>query len=295
MREDGRQGQDGMTYSELADSGVSRLKEAGFEEARMDVRHLLLHVSGKNPVVLLCDGAEEVPEEQVQSFYRLLEQRMQHMPVQYITGEQEFCGLKFLVRPGVLIPRPETELLAEAVIRDSAGKRVLDLCTGSGCIAVAVAVLGTPEFTAATDCSEQALQTARENAALHSAEITFFQGDLLESVTGEYDIIVSNPPYICSGVIDGLMPEVRDFEPRPALDGGEDGLYFYRRICREAKGYLRKNGRLLLEIGYDQGRAVEDLLLAEGYQEIEVKKDYAGLDRMVFAVLPDKNKENDNV
>lgn len=284
-----------MTYSELADSGISRLKEAGFEEARMDVRHLLLHVSGKNPVALLCDEAEEVPEEQVQSFYRLLEQRMQHMPVQYITGEQEFCGLKFLVRPGVLIPRPETELLAEAVIRDSAGKRVLDLCTGSGCIAVAVAVLGTPGLTAAADCSEEALRTARENAVLHSAEITFFQGDLLEPVTGEYDIIVSNPPYICSGVIDGLMPEVRDFEPRPALDGGEDGLYFYRRICREAKGYLRKNGRLLLEIGYDQGRAVEELLLAEGYQEIEVKKDYAGLDRMVFAVLPDKNKENDNV
>lgn len=284
-----------MTYSELADSAVSRLKAAGFEEARSDVRHLLLHVSGMTLAALLCDGAREVPKEQAQRVYELLEQRIQHRPVQYITGEQEFCGLKFLVRPGVLIPRPETELLTEAVIRSSAGKRVLDLCTGSGCIAVTVAKLGAPEFTAASDCSEPALRTARENAALHGVEITFFQGDLLEPVTGKYDIIVSNPPYICSGVIDGLMPEVRDFEPRPALDGGEDGLYFYRRICREAKGHLRKDGRLMFEIGYDQGRAVAELLLAEGYREIEVKKDYAGLDRMVFAVLPDQNKENNNV
>lgn len=284
-----------MTYSELADSGVSRLKEAGFEEARSDVRHLLLYVSGMSLATLLCDGAREVPKEQERQFYRLLEQRLRHMPVQYITGEQEFCGLRFLVGPGVLIPRPETELLAEEAVRRSAGKRVLDLCTGSGCIAVTVAVLGTPELTAAADCSEEALRTARENAALHGVELTFFQGDLLEPVTGEYDVIVSNPPYICSGVIDGLMPEVRDFEPRPALDGGEDGLYFYRRICREAKGYLRRNGSLLLEIGYDQGSAVAGLLLVEGYREIEVKKDYAGLDRMVFAVLPDKNKENDNV
>lgn len=295
MREDGRQRQDGMTYSELADSAVSRLKAAGFEEARSDIRHLLLHVSGMTLAALLCDGAREVPKEQAQRFYELLEHRIQHRPVQYITGEQEFYGLKFLVRPGVLIPRPETELLTEAVIRSSAGKRVLDLCTGSGCIAVTVAKLGAPEFTAASDCSEPALRTARENAALHGVEITFFQGDLLEPVTGKYDIIVSNPPYICSGVIDGLMPEVRDFEPRPALDGGEDGLYFYRRICREAKGHLRKDGRLMFEIGYDQGREVAELLLAEGYREVEVKKDYAGLDRMVFAVLPDQNKENNNV
>lgn len=284
-----------MTYSELADNGVSRLMAAGFEEARTDVRRLLLYVSNMSPVELLCNGKEEVPEEQMRHFAELLKQRVRHVPVQYITGEQEFCGLPFRVRPGVLIPRPETELLAEAVFALSAGKRVLDMCTGSGCIAVAVSKLGAPEFMAAADCSETALQTARENAALHGADITFFQGDLFEPVTGEYDIIVSNPPYIRTGVIDGLMPEVRDFEPHLALDGREDGLYFYRKICREAKKFLRRDGRLMFEIGHDQAGEVADLLEKEEYQEITVKKDYAGLDRMVFAVRPDKNKENKDV
>ncbi|MCH5274030.1 MAG: peptide chain release factor N(5)-glutamine methyltransferase [Lachnospiraceae bacterium] len=284
-----------MTYSELTDSGVLRLKEEGFTEARTDVRQILMYVGGMNLAELLFDGAKEVPKEQELHFWKLLEQRMRHMPVQYMTGEQEFCGLKFRIRPGVLIPRPETELLAEEVFKRSAGKRVLDLCTGSGCIAVTVSKLGAPEFTAASDVSETALRTAEENAALNGADITFFQGDLFETVTGEYDIIVSNPPYIKTGVINGLMPEVKEFEPHLALDGGEDGLVFYRRICKEAKKFLRQNGRLMFEIGHDQGREVSDLLESENYREIEIKKDYAGLDRMVFAVWPDKNKENKDV
>lgn len=275
-----------MTYSELVAAGITELTADGFEEARTDVRDLVFYACGMDFMALLRDGAEEAPEEQCRVFFDLLTERKKHVPVQYLTGEQEFCGLKFMVRPGVLIPRPETELLTEAVFRSAAGKRVLDLCTGSGCIAVTVAKLGTPAFVAASDASAEALTVARENARLQHTEITFFQGDLFEHVEGIYDIIVSNPPYIKSEAVELLMPDVRDFEPRMALDGKEDGLYFYRRICAEAKAYLKPGGSLMLEIGYDQGKTVPELLAAEGYIKIEVKKDYAGLDRMVFAVRP---------
>ncbi|MBQ9768276.1 MAG: peptide chain release factor N(5)-glutamine methyltransferase [Lachnospiraceae bacterium] len=275
-----------MTYSELVAAGVNELSAAGFEEARTDVRDLVFYVCGMDFTALLRDGGEKVPPEQEKRFFDLLTERKKHVPVQYLTGEQEFCGLKFSVRPGVLIPRPETELLAEAVFRASAGKRVLDMCTGSGCIAVTVAKLGTPSFVAASDYSAEALVIAKENAVLQGAEVTFFQGDLFETVEGMYDIIVSNPPYIKSEVVEELMSDVRDFEPRMALDGKADGLYFYRRICAEAKKYLNPGGRLMFEIGYDQGETVPELLRAEGYTGIEVKKDYAGLDRMVFAVWP---------
>lgn len=275
-----------MTYSELMTTGVEELTAAGFEEARTDVRELLLFACGMDFMALLRDGADKVPKEQTERFFSLLRQRKKHIPVQYLTGEQEFCGLRFLVRQGVLIPRPETELLAEAVFQDCAGKRVLDMCTGSGCIAVTVAKLGAPDFVAASDVSAEALAVAKENAILHEAEVTFFYGDLFKPVEGAYDIIVSNPPYIKTEEVKRLMPEVREFEPDLALDGKADGLYFYRRLCAEAKEYLRPGGRLMLEIGYDQGQTVPELLTAAGYAEIEVRKDYAGQNRMVFATRP---------
>jgi release factor glutamine methyltransferase len=280
-----------MTYSELVADGVKRLTDAGFEEARTDVRALLFSACDMDFMTLLRDGAMQVPKEQEQRFLEMLQERLKHVPVQYITGEQEFCGLRFCVQPGVLIPRPETELLAEAVFRESSGKRVLDMCTGSGCIAITVAKLGQAAFVAASDYSGDALAIARKNAELQEADVTFCQGDLFENVEGTYDIIVSNPPYIKSSVVDELMPEVREYEPRLALDGTEDGLLFYRWICAEAKVLLVSGGRLMFEIGHDQGITVPDILLAEGYVSIEVKKDYAGLDRMVFAVWPGDNKE----
>ena len=280
-----------MTYSELMAEGVKQLTEAGIEEARTDARILLFHACGVDFMTFLRDGTLPVPEEEEACFRELLARRRKHEPVQYITGEQEFCGLCFRVQPGVLIPRPETELLAEEVFTDAKGKRVLDMCTGSGCIAVTVAKLGAPAYAAASDYSGEALAIARKNAELLDADVTFFQGDLFERVEGVYDIIVSNPPYIRSSVVDGLMPEVRDFEPRMALDGTEDGLLFYRRIAAEAKMYLTPGGRLMFEIGHDQGETVPEILSAEGYVSIEVKKDYAGLDRMVFAVWPGDNKE----
>ena len=280
-----------MTYSELMADGVKLLTDAGFPEARTDVRVLLFHACNLDFMSFLRDGEMQAATEQEERFREMLERRMNHEPVQYITGEQEFCGLSFCVQPGVLIPRPETELLAEAVFTDAKGKRVLDMCTGSGCIAVTVAKLGGPAFTAASDYSTEALAVAKENAKRLDADVTFFQGDLFENVEGAYDIIVSNPPYIKSKVIEELMSEVKDFEPRMALDGTEDGLLFYRRITAEAKRYLNPGGRLMFEIGHDQGDEVADLLAAEGYGSIEVKKDYAGLNRMVFAVWPGDNKE----
>ncbi len=280
-----------MTYSELVATGVQKLTKAGFLEARTDARALLYHVTGMDFMTLLRDGALQAEKEQEEQFFVLLAERMKHVPVQYIVGEQEFCGLRFSVQPGVLIPRPETELLAEATFTQSAGKRVLDMCTGSGCIAVTVAKLGKPAFVAASDYSSEALAVAKKNAELLDADVMFFQGDLFEHVEGVYDIIVSNPPYIQSRVIEDLMPEVRDFEPRMALDGRSDGLLFYRRIGKDAKKYLKPGGKLMFEIGHDQGKTVPAILLAEGYREIEVKKDYAGLDRMVFAVWPGDNKE----
>lgn len=284
-----------MNYSELMTTGIQKLSQAGFEEARTDVRSLLFYVCKIDYMTFLRDADSEVTKEQEQIFYNLLEERLKHVPVQYLIGEQEFCGLVFQVRPGVLIPRPETELLAEAVFRASEGKRVLDMCTGSGCIAVTVAKLGKPQSVAASDYSEAALEIAKENAGRQEVPITFYQGDLFENVEGIYDIIVSNPPYIKTAVVEELMPEVKDYEPHLALDGKEDGLHFYRRIAGEAKDYLCPGGRLMFEIGYDQGEEVSRLLDAEGYKEIEVKKDYAGLDRMVFAVWPGESKENRNV
>ena len=280
-----------MTYSELMADGVRQLTDAGFSEARTDVRILLFHACGLDFMSFLRDGDLQAQAEQEEYFRGMLARRMNHEPVQYIIGEQEFCGLRFLVQTGVLIPRPETELLAEAVFTTAKGKRVLDLCTGSGCIAVTVAKLGAPVFTAASDYSAEALAVAKKNAELQDVPVTFFHGDLFENVEGTYDIIVSNPPYIKSKVVEELMPEVKDFEPRMALDGTEDGLLFYRRIVAEAKVFLNPGGRLMFEIGHDQGEEVSGLLYDAGYEEIEVKKDYAGLDRMVFAVWPGDNKE----
>ena len=281
-----------MTYSEVMEKAVRELTEAGFEEARTDVRELMEFVSKKSRTELLFCGNDTIPREQKEQFSSLLASRKEHMPVQYLTEVQEFCGLNFRVNENVLVPRPETELLAEAVFRQSEGKRVLDMCTGSGCIAITVAKLGKPALVAASDASEGALLVAKQNASENEAEVEFFCGDLFETVTGCYDIIVSNPPYIKTAVIEDLMAEVREFEPRMALDGKEDGLYFYRRICEEAKAFLVPGGRLMFEIGHDQGEAVPELLREAGYEAVEVKQDYAGLDRMVFAVWPDKNKEN---
>lgn len=280
-----------MTYLQALEEGSRRLSAAGIEEARQDAGLLLSYITRMGRAELFFRETESVSEAERACFFELIGKRAQRIPLQYITGEQEFCGLRFAVREGVLIPRPETELLAEAVFTSCAGKKVLDLCTGSGCIAVTVAKLGSPALTAAADISEEALGIAKENARFHQARVRFFCGDLLECVEGRYDVIVSNPPYVRRNVIVALMPEVREHEPELALDGGEDGLLFYRRIIFAAPDFLEPDGRLMFEIGHDQGGDVRELMERRGFAEVEVKKDYAGLDRMVFGVWKETRGE----
>jgi release factor glutamine methyltransferase len=191
-------------------------------------------------------------------------------------------GLSFLVDERVLCPRQDTEVLVEEVLRHLMdGSRILDICTGSGCILLSLLHFSNDCEGVGVDLSEDALEVAKANAERLGIDATFLHSDLCEKVEGQFDMVVSNPPYIASDVIPGLMPEVRDHEPRMALDGGVSGLDFYERIIPQAREHLRPGGMLFFEIGADQGEAVKALMEAQKFAEVEVIKDYAGLDRVV--------------
>lgn len=275
-----------MTYRELLADAEKALKSAGIEEYKEDAWCLFSesfqmsrssYFAKSMEPALGCDREKRCMDEWIAK-------RQKHIPLQYITGHREFMGLDFLVNENVLIPRFDTELLVEEVCRYSRGKRVLDVCTGSGCIAVSVAVLGGAKKVDALDISAAALKLAEENAKRLQADVAFYESDLFAGIEGKYDCIVSNPPYIESGEIENLAAEVAGFEPRLALDGGEDGLDFYRRIIGQAKKHLPAGGMLFFEIGYNQGEAVLELLRSNGYGRKSLKKDFAGLDRVVSAV-----------
>ena len=221
--------------------------------------------------------------EQTEEFRSLLSKRAERIPLQYITGVQEFMGLSFKVNSNVLIPRQDTEtLVEEALKRVRPGMRVLDMCTGSGCVLVSI-LKNVPNVEGyGYDISKQALVVAKENARMNGVSAVFERSDLFENVTGEFDVIVSNPPYIRSGDIPQLMPEVANFEPIAALDGKEDGLYFYRKMIEQAGSYLRPGGALMFEIGWDQGRYVSELMRDAQYQEVRIVKDLARNDRVVI-------------
>lgn len=281
-----------MNYKEIYDYGVGELARAGIEENRLDARLILEYVchTGRND--LLVHGDREVKEEE-QSLYReYIGKRKRHIPLQHITGEQEFMGLVFRVNRHVLIPRQDTEILVEEVLRHlHDGMEILDLCTGSGCILLSLLHYTNGCSGVGTDISEEALAVARENGAKlingdkteeETVSFRFVKSDLFENVEGKYDIIVSNPPYIPTGVIPSLMEEVRVYEPKEALDGKEDGLFFYREISSGAHRFLKGGGYLFFEIGYDQAEDVSHIMEADGYQDVTVVKDFAGLDRVVF-------------
>lgn len=273
------------TLKEAWQQATGRLYKFKINDAELDAWYLLSHVTGLTRAEFFMKGDELMSEEQENQYEELLARRTSHEPLQYIIGTQEFMGLSFVVRDGVLIPRQETELLVEEALPLSEGKRVLDMCTGSGCIIVSIAKLGNPAKAVGVDVSEQALVVAKENATRLDVQAEFVQSNLFEQVEGQFDVIVSNPPYIASNVIPELMPEVREYEPMLALDGKEDGLFFYRTIISQAKEHLAEGGTILFEIGHDQGETVAELLEQAGYQDIVVKKDYAGLDRIVRAVV----------
>lgn len=274
-----------MTLSGLLREGREALQAAGIPEWDLDAWYLLEYAAHCTRNEYFLRPEKEVLPQEKQLYRTLIRKRSAHIPLQYLTGSQEFMGLSFFVDENVLIPRQDTEILVEEALRAlGSGMRVLDVCTGSGCILLSLLKLCAGLEGTGTDLSEKALQVAGENARRLGVEASFVQGDLFEPVSGKYDCIVSNPPYIASREVDALMEEVRDHEPRMALDGGEDGLYFYRKIAIQSPKYLNDRGRIFLEIGFDQGEAVAGLL-APAFDEVRIVQDLAGLDRVVCGIL----------
>lgn len=271
-----------MTIKTLLEQGVQKLSDAQIAEADIDAMYLLEYVFGIKRMDFLMNPQREVSEEEKEKYLQNISRRASRVPLQHIIGSQEFMGFEFLVNEHVLIPRQDTEVLVEEVAKIADGKQVLDLCTGSGCIILSLCKLCHLSKAIGIDLSPEALQVARENGKRLECDVTFFESDLFEKVTGTYDIIVSNPPYIETKVIEGLMEEVREHEPYMALDGGEDGLDFYRSIVEHSVKYLNDGGYLCFEIGYNQGQAVRLLMEQRGFNQCRIIKDLAGLDRVVM-------------
>lgn len=271
-----------MEYETLYRMGTEKLKEAQIEEAALDARLLLEAVCDTDRNYLLVHGKAPVTEEQYNCYVNHIEKRSHHIPLQHILGYQEFMGLHFIVSPDVLVPRQDTETLVEEVMRFlHDGMHILDMCTGSGCILLSLLKYSNDCVGTGVDLSDKALLLAEKNAGNLGLSAEFIQSDLFENVSGKYEIIVSNPPYIPSAVIPTLMEEVRDHDPLMALDGKEDGLYFYREIIRQAGDHLYPGGMLFFEIGCKQAADVSRYMEDAGYKEVTVCKDLSGLDRVV--------------
>ncbi len=275
-----------MTFREAMEAGETVLQSANIEDAKNDAWLLLAMVCKINRTYYYVHMDEELTMEQVNEYENVLKKRTERVPLQYITGEQEFMGLPFKVSPMVLIPRQDTETLVEEALKViRPGMKVLDMCTGSGCILISILKNVTDVEGLGVDISKQVLNVAKENAKLNGVAAAFERSDLFEMVTDTYDVIVSNPPYIPTDDISGLMPEVAQFEPYQALDGKEDGLFFYRKIVKECRNYLKEDGRIFFEIGNDQGAAVSEMLNYAGFSKVRIIKDLAGNDRVVIGEL----------
>lgn len=306
-----------MRYIDVKKTAIERLEAAGVPDADIDVQLMLIAASGLERSRLFAAIFDEMPEESGHAFEEMLERRLKREPLQYILGSQEFMGHDFIVNSDVLIPRQDTELLTEKAI-EAAGNEIvkkskalslsekkqvelniLDLCTGSGCVAVSTA-LAVDEIlreyaecgheiparvsVTASDISEGAIRVAEKNLEINRprhVEVKILQSDLFENISGHFDIITANPPYVKAGSISVLMPEVNVYEPKLALDGGADGLIFYRRIVKEAPEYLLEKGWLIMEIDDDQGEAVSELMKQGGFTEVKVYNDLTGASRVV--------------
>ena len=252
-------------------------------EPEVDAWELLSHVFSLSKKDYFLRMNEEAEDQGAQEYERLLERRCTRLPLQQILGHTGFMGLDFLVNAHVLCPRQDTELLVEKAGEYLfPGAEVLDLCTGSGCVLISLMRMNKDISGTGVDISEEAIAVARENAKRNFVHPLWRTGSLFQPVEGKmFDLVVSNPPYIPTGVIEGLMPEVRDHEPRSAIDGGEDGLAFYRRIVADAPSYLKEGGWLLFEVGVGEALPVESLLFDRGFCNLRHFKDYAGNDRVV--------------
>ncbi len=273
-----------MEYVVVYKEGAARLRDSGVREAELDARLLLEYVCHTDRNTLLAHPEREVSEEERAKFLTLIERREKREPLQYITKEQEFMGLTFETSVNTLIPRQDTECLVEEAMKNlHDGMTILDVCCGTGCILLSLLHYSNDCTGVGVDIDANAVSLAKKNAKNLGIDATFAVSDLFEAVEGTFDLITSNPPYIPTKVIETLDPEVKDYEPVAALDGGEDGLTFYRLIAAKAKQYLKRGGMIFFEIGYDQGEDVSEIMKENGYRHIEVKKDLAGLDRIVSA------------
>lgn len=331
-----------IVYQDLIMKVIEKLRETtkflkrnGIESAEKEAETLIKHGLGISTVKIFSDNTE-MSEEQIITLENMLRRRLRREPIQYILGYEEFLGLKLLVGPGVLIPRPETELMAEQAIKTVKSYKlkvisekknsslvprpsslsILDLCTGSGCLAIALAKEFRDCEVYGTDISETAIEYAKKNAELNCINnVTFFHGNLFESFNYKnpppppfdkggkfnipslvkrgkgrflennqlFDLIISNPPYVRTGDIENLQPEIKDWEPVVALDGGADGLGFYRELIPAAKGFLKDGGIIMLEAGFGQSGTVADIIKSSGYELLEIIKDYAGIERIIKA------------
>lgn len=271
-----------MTHRQILDAAVQKLTAAGITEAHNDAFMLWQEAFGLNRTGYLINADKEADSDLSPKFLMLVNLRCTRMPLQYITGKAYFMGLEFKVTPDVLIPRFDTEILVEEALKHvNEDSEVLDVCTGSGCIGISLSVLGKCSVTA-VDISESALEIAKANADSNKAnKINFVHSDMFQNITGQYDLIVSNPPYIPSQDVLELMPEVLEHEPKLALDGHEDGLFFYRILAENSSKFLKSGGMLIMEIGYNQAEDVYALLEKNNYTDIRVIKDLAGHYRVV--------------
>lgn len=284
-----------VTLSEAINKAANLLSTAGITNARLDAEVLLSHIIKKDRVWLITHRDDVLDNKHQRDFAAVIQRRTRREPLQHIIGNQEFWGLEFKVSPDVLIPRPETEFIIEAalaIVQDrNTPVSIIDLCTGSGCIAVSLAKELTAARVIATDASENALAVARENTRRHgvSEHIRFLQGDLFEpleelDIRGQIDIIVSNPPYVQAGDLPTLQPEVRDYEPEMALIAGPEGTEMAKRIIQLAPEYLKKNGALIMEMGLSQAEALTRMVEATGaYGNPALLKDLAGIERVIVA------------
>ncbi len=288
------------TIHQILLDAVNILKQNNVQTPRLDAEVILAHLLGWDRIDLITRSREVLDQDLEQEYYHFIQERAAGKPVQYITGQQEFMGLNFKVTPDVLIPRPDTEILVETAIKEAGTMEppltILDVGTGSGAISISLAHYIKGAHIHSIDISPKALGVAMENARLHSLEhrVTFYQGDLFDPIDdllrSRVDLLVSNPPYIPTHKIPNLQREVRYYEPTLALDGGEDGLDYYRRIIQEGEKFLSPRGCLILEVGHDQGARVAELLKCKKrLRDVIIVEDLAGIGRVVRARVKERD------
>lgn len=278
-----------MNYREILQYGEDFLKKEDISEYKNDAFILLEYVFNITRTWYFIHKEDKADIKNIESYKDCLKKRSEKIPVQYITGTQEFMGYSFYVDERVLIPRQDTEVVVETAInllKDYRNPNILDMCTGSGCIAISMNKLIRDSNVVAADISSDALEVAKKNNTNLNTDVCFVKSDLFSDIDNsmKFHMIISNPPYIPTKDIETLMPEVRIHEPYLALDGKDDGLIFYKKICNKASEYMNPQGILIFEIGYDQGKDVASIMDNNGFTHIKIKKDLAGLDRIVYGI-----------